>query len=80
MRDLSSPTRDRTLEPAPPAKEAQRLNHWTAREVPHFFAFETWEMLFNSGVVMRIRARGSCQAPDPSVRAPEQEWFSGSCS
>ena len=26
------------IEPAPPAVEAQSLNHWTAREVPiHFF-------------------------------------------
>ena len=32
MWDLSSLTRD---EPAPPAVEAQSLNHWTAREVPH---------------------------------------------
>ena len=31
MRDLSSPTRDRTHGPA---LEVQRLNHWTAREVP----------------------------------------------
>ena len=32
MWDLSSPSRDRTH--APPALEAQSLNHWTAREVP----------------------------------------------
>ena len=30
MQDLSSPTRD---QPMPPALGAQRLKHWTAREV-----------------------------------------------
>ena len=34
MRDLSSPTRDRTCAPAEEVLEAQGLNHWTTREVP----------------------------------------------
>ena len=29
------------IKPAPPALEAQSLNHWTTREVPSSFAFLT---------------------------------------
>ena len=35
MRDLSSPTRDRTRTPS---TGRQSLNHWTAREVPGLFS------------------------------------------
>ena len=34
------------IEPAPPAVEAQSLNHWTAREVSHLFIVNTLPILF----------------------------------
>ena len=37
------------IEPMPPALEAQSLNHWSAREVPHFVG----------GIVERIKALGN---------------------
>ena len=36
MKNLSSPTKDRT---SAPAAEAQTSNHWTTREVPKFLLF-----------------------------------------
>ena len=43
MWDLRPPTRDRTHVPA--AMEAQNLNHWTFREVPHHILFVSLQLL-----------------------------------
>ena len=40
MRDLSSPTRDRTGDPCCPAVEVQSPNPWTTREFPTSVSFK----------------------------------------
>lgn len=37
---------------------------------PHFFTFNTWEVLFNLGVVVRMKAQGDLHGAWLSVRAP----------
>ena len=44
---------------------------------PHFSAFNTWEMLFHLGVVVRIKVRGDRQGAWPLGKGSGRE--SGSC-
>lgn len=55
------------LQPALLADTQPWASHETSK--PHFFPFNTWEVLFQLGVMVRVNIREDLQVPGPSVRA-----------
>lgn len=55
------------LQPALLADTQPWASHETSK--PHFFTFNTWEMLFQLGVMVRVKIWEDLQVPGPSGRA-----------